>query len=501
LLTDFRGIATTSRWICWVAFLALGISACASWTPRQRAIGVEIAKAAAVGAVGVVICSKIEKRHDITGGYFDVPKGGCKFHEERNGNLVFNFWGTGHFSKFGGLAAGDFTQTVLVAYQMRLANAGYIYLTPDRVEVGRPEVFNLSLLASAAEALLGTISSKVYSTVADSMNTPKTVILALEGRQCLVEGWIPPTAIPTRCEGPTPDQPFLPVGGNFVPLAGAPIGWDAAPSAGLNVSGALAPSDIPPDEQREPPSPPSPPLLIPGGERGLALAFIDASRLASDERIKDKDPAVAKKATKEALQRHRPRIRQLALENGATLVVEKNESGLLYAPDSADMTNAVLSNGAFKPVIGQFAYANLQKALHAIQEGQRAKAQLKMAFDAKQKELDAQQQELKQTKAQLDDDARSGRVSQAELTTRKADLQKHLEASTTFWKDSQKQLADEERRLTQEIFAKMAIVIRKIAERQQLGCVIDLNESGLLFAQDQFDITQEVIRDYDANHP
>lgn len=222
--------------------LVAALLASCTITPRQAAIARELAKAVTVASFQVVLCQRIERHYDIEGGYFDVPQRSCKYSKAPNGNLVFEFSGTGHFSKMAGLATGDFQQAVKLEFQMRLANTGYIYLLPEGVEVAEPTVYNLQGLAAVAE-IGGVTSRKVRRTVTETVGTPKTIIPSLQGRMCIVDGWIPPDAIPTECSG---DQGFAPVGGNYLALKTAPVGWELAPSAGLNVTEALTPSAIPP---------------------------------------------------------------------------------------------------------------------------------------------------------------------------------------------------------------------------------------------------------------
>lgn len=237
-----------------LALVLVVMSSCA-WTPRQRdaffrdlgkvlVVTTEVGKATAVATAKKVICSRIETRREIPGvGYFEVPRGACRHSQAPNGNLVFTFAGSGHFVKYGGLASGDFEQEVLVEYQVRLAG-GYVYVLPDRVEVYRPRVFNLSLFAGLGE-LMGLVSDKVRAVIDDNMNKPRTIILSLQGRLCVVEGWIPPRAIPSRCNGQNADDSFVPAGGSYAAQDRAPEGWS---NEGLNVTEALTPSPLPQDD-------------------------------------------------------------------------------------------------------------------------------------------------------------------------------------------------------------------------------------------------------------
>ena len=148
----------------------------------------------------------------------------------------------------------------------------------------------------------------------------------------------------------------------------------------------------------------------------------------------------------------------------------------------------------------KFAYVDMQRALGEIEEGKTAKAKLKATFDLKQKDLDAKQEELKRENANLESMAREGVLKDDKLREKRADLEKKLMDVTKYWQDSQKALSEEERRLTQEIFSKMSVIIRGIAEADGFTFVFDKNESGLLFAPDSLDITNELVRKYNAKY-
>lgn len=149
---------------------------------------------------------------------------------------------------------------------------------------------------------------------------------------------------------------------------------------------------------------------------------------------------------------------------------------------------------------GKFAYVDMQRALSEIEEGKAAKAKLKRQFEDKQKELDQKQEELKRENASLEAQARDGVLKEDRLREKRADLERKLMEVTRYWQESQKTLSEEERRLTQEIFAKMASIIGGIAQAEGFTFVFDKNESGLLYAPPELEVTNELIRKYNAKY-
>jgi outer membrane protein len=148
----------------------------------------------------------------------------------------------------------------------------------------------------------------------------------------------------------------------------------------------------------------------------------------------------------------------------------------------------------------KFAYVDMQRALGEIEEGKAAKARLKGKFEGKQKELDGKQEELKRENANLEAMAREGVLKDDKLREKRADLEKKLMEVTQYWQNSQKELSEEERKLTQEIFSKMSVIIRGIAEADGFTFVFDKGESGMLYAPESLDITNELVRKYNAKY-
>ncbi len=169
---------------------------------------------------------------------------------------------------------------------------------------------------------------------------------------------------------------------------------------------------------------------------------------------------------------------------------------------TAMLTAAVLAV-ALAPHVGAAAeqkigYVDLQRALNEVEEGRAAKAQLTRDFDEKQKRLDVAQEDLKRMKADLDkqavvmaDDAK--REKQAELD------RKFMEVQGLFVQ-LQKELSDREREMTRGIFDKMHAIIREIAEAEGFTMVFEKTDSGLLFAPASLDLTNELVRKYNARY-
>jgi len=143
-------------------------------------------------------------------------------------------------------------------------------------------------------------------------------------------------------------------------------------------------------------------------------------------------------------------------------------------------------------------YVDLQRALNEVEEGKAAKAQLKKDFEEKQKRLDKEQEDLKRMRAELD--------KQAVVMAEEARKEKQGEFERKFMEvqglfaQLQKELSERERDVTRGIFDRMGVLIREIAEAEGFTMVFEKNDAGLLFAPASLDLTNELIRKYNARH-
>ncbi len=144
-------------------------------------------------------------------------------------------------------------------------------------------------------------------------------------------------------------------------------------------------------------------------------------------------------------------------------------------------------------------FVDLQRALNEIEEGKSAKATLKRDFDEKQKQLDAKKIEFDKLRQDFEKQA----VVMAEQARRDkaAELDRKANELQQFWGQLQKDLSEREREVTRGIFEKMANIVRDIAEADGFTMVLERTDSGLVFAAPALDLTNELIRKYNAKFP
>jgi outer membrane protein len=141
-------------------------------------------------------------------------------------------------------------------------------------------------------------------------------------------------------------------------------------------------------------------------------------------------------------------------------------------------------------------YVDLQRALNEVKEGKAAKARLQSKLERSQTQLDKEQQALKAKRDELD----KKRLAMDEGTLRQKmeELDRELVRVSGLYSQLQRELAEEERQATQEIFARMRQIIGQIAEKDGFDFVFEMSESGILYAPPALDLTNELVRRYDA---
>jgi outer membrane protein len=141
-------------------------------------------------------------------------------------------------------------------------------------------------------------------------------------------------------------------------------------------------------------------------------------------------------------------------------------------------------------------FVDLQRALMETEEGRKARSDLKKVFDQKQKELDEQQTSLK--KAIEDLEKRRTLLGAEVVKQKEAELQGQMQKVQQTYMRHQQDLSQKEQEATGKIFERMQRIIAKISITENFSMVFDRGQAGLVFAKPHLDLTNELIRRYNA---
>jgi outer membrane protein len=164
---------------------------------------------------------------------------------------------------------------------------------------------------------------------------------------------------------------------------------------------------------------------------------------------------------------------------------------------------AVVSAGAIlsaQPAPTKIAIINIQGAISATKDGEKAREAMKVKFESRAKDMEARRAEIEKKRDQLNKGANTMSPEQREKLTRDID-----DASKKFqWdtEDLQNDYQTEEGKLVNEIGQKMMQVIDGYAKQGGYMLVLDVSaqQSPVLWAAQGIEITLDIVKLYDAKY-
>jgi outer membrane protein len=137
---------------------------------------------------------------------------------------------------------------------------------------------------------------------------------------------------------------------------------------------------------------------------------------------------------------------------------------------------------------------NMQDVIDNIEDGKKAKNQLKKSIDDRKKGLDDKQKEYKKLEEAYDKQKlilspTALEEKRKELENKRNDLQRLV---MTAQADTQKQ----EMELMDGITKKVKAVIEKLGRDGSYSMIMEKNIGGLIYNKDSFDMTKQVIDEY-----
>jgi outer membrane protein len=143
------------------------------------------------------------------------------------------------------------------------------------------------------------------------------------------------------------------------------------------------------------------------------------------------------------------------------------------------------------------AVIQIQAALAATKEGQKAAADLEVKLSPRKKDLDGKQAEIKELQERLQ---RGGNTLS---DSAKEDLTRNIDTKTKSYnrelEDAQAELEQEQQKVVGALGQKMMAVIDKYAQQNGFAIVLDVSSQNtpVLYASNTVDITKDVIDLYD----
>lgn len=144
---------------------------------------------------------------------------------------------------------------------------------------------------------------------------------------------------------------------------------------------------------------------------------------------------------------------------------------------------------------------NIQAAIVSTKDGQKAAQEMESKFGPKRKAMESKQGEINALRDQL----QKGQNTMSEDA--KSKLARDIDAKTKSFnreaEDAQAELEQEQQRVFNALGQKLLAVLDKYAKDNGYSIVLDVSQqpNPVMFAANTIDLTQEVIKLYDANAP
>lgn len=142
----------------------------------------------------------------------------------------------------------------------------------------------------------------------------------------------------------------------------------------------------------------------------------------------------------------------------------------------------------------KIAIVDVQRAVISVKDGSSVKAKLERLLKNKQKDFDRMQEDVKRLKDELET---QGAMMKEDLRRQKVqDYQKKMVELQEFYMGNQRELADKEAELTAPILERLEKVLVKLGKDEKFTVI--LNASAVLYNTDAVDLTDRLIKMYDA---
>lgn len=152
---------------------------------------------------------------------------------------------------------------------------------------------------------------------------------------------------------------------------------------------------------------------------------------------------------------------------------------------------------SFQPV--RLGFINLERALAEVQEGKNLFGQLQAYIDRKNKELEAQRDEISKKQDQLR--AQEKTLSDESKLEFQKDLEERRTRLTRFQEDTSKEIERQQNVNVQKIGQKMQPLIQAYAKEKNLTAIVIWSPQLYAYVDESANVTDDIIKRYDAAFP
>jgi len=155
----------------------------------------------------------------------------------------------------------------------------------------------------------------------------------------------------------------------------------------------------------------------------------------------------------------------------------------------------LLSSNALAVKVGT---VDLNKALQESKRGKNAKSNLDKEVEDKKKKITSEQDSIRKLSEEFQ--KKSLVMSEKARTEKGMEIQQRMGAWQELVQKSEGEIQERHAELTRPILDGLRGMIGELAKKKSLEVVHEVN-SGLLYAADRVDLTEELIKAYDEKNP
>ena len=148
---------------------------------------------------------------------------------------------------------------------------------------------------------------------------------------------------------------------------------------------------------------------------------------------------------------------------------------------------------------GKIGVINIQEAIASTSEGKKALADIQKKFSPKQQELQRQQQEIQALQDQLQKQGTT--LSDEEQRRLNRDLEEKQKVFKRSSEDANADFTADRDDAVRRIGQKMVRILNDYAQQNGFALVLDDAQIPVYYAAKEIDLTEEIVKRYDAAYP
>ena len=142
-------------------------------------------------------------------------------------------------------------------------------------------------------------------------------------------------------------------------------------------------------------------------------------------------------------------------------------------------------------------YVDMQQVIEKSKVGTKVQEQLRKDFEPKAKPIGEEEQSIREAQKTLAKEA--ALMSKDQVEKRQAEIKKRIDAFEKSAAPFQQELLKAQKERSREVLEPAQKAVKAVAKQKKLGMIVERNQSGVVYVDESLDITEEVIKQMDAN--